>query len=123
MNPQPDSTPTASRGASEMTAIDRAALIEKAAVAVGGASARTDGIHADRRRDAVDTALPVFADGLLAPLRELHRGEWDCGNPQHTNPDYHCPECEVWCESCGTPFPCPTVRLLDQIEADCKGGE
>lgn len=121
-----------------MTAIDRAALIEVAAKAVRAEECERlqsgdlppllewgdlSPTVRHNRKYSIGTALPVIAAGLLAPLRELHRDEWDCGNPQHTNPDYDCPECEVWCESCGVPFPCPTVRLLDQIEADCKGGE
>lgn len=136
MSPQPDSTPTTSRGASEMAAIDRAALIEAAVEAARAAldrRARAEemwwveetGEYLGERdvepeaRLAVQVALPVIAAGLLAPLRELHvpvkTGEWlpkgvvipwdACSCGFHTHSD------------------CQTVRMLNQIEADCKGGE
>ena len=73
----------------------------------------TDEIAAMRGEitDPVKPVLPVIAAGLLAPLRELHRSEFQS-------------ECRLYfCVSCGVAEPCPTVRLLDQIEADLKGDE
>lgn len=111
-----------------MNAINRAAVIEAAAKAVRayhGNILPTGNRSYPTHRDlaAAEITLKVMAAGLLAPLRQLHTGEWHCGNPQHTNPSAACPECDPYCEACGVPMPCPTVRLIDQIEADAKGDE
>ena len=107
-------------------AIDRAALIEAAAKAVRAEECERlqsknlppllawhEMLPAARinRKYSIETALPVIAAGLLAPLRELHREcDWMSRTPGR-------------CWHDGRGYPCPTVRLLDQIEADAKGGE
>ncbi len=73
-------------------------------------------------RDNAKAALPVIVAAVLKPIRELHAsGEPVCVETGHT--PSRCPCSEVFCESCDDPMPCPTVQLLDEIEADCKGGE
>lgn len=91
-------------------------------------------------------ALPVIAKALLAPLRELHKPvhltfSWNsgihaddpcetCGGKAGTHEcgcwgDYDSP---IYCNSCSAPghyrqsvdYPCPTVRLLDAIEAEVQ---
>ena len=117
-----------------MTAIDRAALIEAAAEALEGAYARwSDLVGADEfvpetEHEAMAlAALPVIARELLAPLRELH-ADHECGNYDQASwchapyGDGRCVKVGT-CSHCGHKAPCPTVRLLDQIEADTNGGE
>ena len=114
-----------------MTAIDRAALIEAAAKAISiyqGSYLYMPDTQQPIRTTTEQTRLaeaaaPAIVASVLEPLREAHAGEWDCGNPSHTNPDVGCPDCLLYCASCDVEMPCPTVRLLDQIEADVKGGE
>lgn len=91
-------------------------------------------------------ALPVIAKALLAPLRELHKPvnlifSWHsgvrsedpcetCGGKAGVHPcgcwgGYDLP---VYCEACSAAsefkrsvaHPCPTVQLLDAIEADLQ---
>ena len=104
-----------------MTAIDRAALIEAAAEALEGAYARwsdlvgADGFVPETEHEAMAlAALPVIARELLAPLRELHYDVVAYADFAMTTGRREC--------VCGKSA-CPTVRLLDQIEADSKGGE
>ena len=113
-----------------MTAIDRAALIEAAAEALEGAYARwSDLVEVgepviESEHEAMAAAVvSVVVASVLEPLREAHAGEWDCGNPSHTNPDVGCPDCLLYCASCDVEMPCPTIRMLDQIESDVKGDE
>ena len=49
--------------------------------------------------DEAEANLSVIAKALLAPLRELHVG---------------------YCATCALLHPCPTVRLLDAIEAEVQ---
>ena len=117
-----------------MATIDKAALIEAAAKAVRAEECERlqsknlppllawhEMLPAARinRKYSIETALPVIAAGLLAPLRELHV-------PVETREWLPNAVAIPWnaC-SCGfrTYSACPTVRLLDQIEADAKGGE
>ena len=100
-----------------MNTIDRAALIEAAAKAIHSrrvymARGVTEQPPPTKREvDDAAAALPVIAAELLAPLRELHREcDWISLTPGR-------------CWHDGRGYPCPTVRLLDQIEADAKGGE
>ena len=54
------------------------------------------------------------AEAALERVRELHRdGDWECGNPSHTNPEVGCPDCWVACASCQESYPCPTIRALE----------
>lgn len=46
-----------------------------------------------------------LAKAVLKPIRELHREQFQ------------------FCRECDADYPCLTVRLLDQIETDSKGGE
>jgi len=111
-----------------VSTIDRAALIEQAAKsgweALMGQGHEAD-FHSFNRGWFVawtEAGLPVIAKALLAPLRELHH-DHVCGDV----------ESEHWCHissllgrcvkvgtcsHCGIPRPCPTVRLLDAIEAE-----
>ena len=49
----------------------------------------------------------------LDQIRELHAPERYCPNPVHTNWEVECPECEVICKECVTPYPCRTIKLLN----------
>ena len=100
-----------------MSAIDRAALIEQAA-RVQWASCwpgvpwpADDAMTVETWSHDTAAALPVIAKALLAPLRELHKpvlydGKFPLG-PQV-------------CDWCDVTAPCPTVRLLDAIEAEVQ---
>lgn len=65
------------------------------------------------------TALALIArvreaEAALERVWELHReGDWECGNPSHTNPEVGCPDCWVACASCQESYPCPTIRTLE----------
>ena len=97
-----------------MTAIDRQKIIEAAATAIHDAACT---FHSDRgismghypieMHAAQDAALvlPVIVAAVLKPIRELHREQFQ------------------FCRECDADYPCLTVRLLDQIEADLAGGE
>lgn len=110
-----------------MTAIDRAALIEAAAGAVGETISEIDKLNRNLARDAAAAALLVIARELLAPLRELH-ADHECGNYDQASwchapyGDGRCVKVGT-CSHCGHKAPCPTVRLLDLIETDTNGGE
>lgn len=101
-----------------MATIDKAALIEAAAEALEGAYARwSDLVEVgepviESEHEAMAAAVvSVVVAAVLKPLLELHRSEFRS-------------ECRLYfCVSCGVAEPCPTVLLLDQIEADVKGGE
>ncbi len=56
-----------------------------------------EALHAD--------ACPVIAAAALKPIRELHREQFQ------------------FCRDCDADYPCPTIRLLDEIEAAAKGGD
>lgn len=109
-----------------MTAIDRAAVIEAAAKAIHSrrvymARGVTEQPPPPTKREVDDAAaaLPVIAAELLAPLRELHVSV-------KTRERLPNAVAIPWnaC-SCGfrTHSACPTLRLLDQIKADVKGGQ
>lgn len=119
-----------------MTAIDRAAPIEAAAVhqfdAVGRicSCGALCGVACDGRtfsEHVAEATLPVIARELLAPLRELH-ADHECGNYDQAfwcfapYRDGRCVKVGI-CSHCGDKAPCPTVQLLDQIESDAKGDE
>ena len=112
-----------------MTAIDRAALIEAAAKAVRAEECERlqsknlppllawhEMLPAARinRKYSIETALPVIAAGLLAPLRELHYDVVAYADFAMTTGRREC--------VCGK-SDCLTARLLDQIESDAKGDE
>ena len=112
-----------------MTAIDRAALIEAAAKAVRAEECERlqsknlppllawhEMLPAARinRKYSIETALPVIAREMLAPLRELHRGKHLDDGTDPSGP---------WCLVCLELDPCRTMEMLDQIEADVKGDE
>ena len=111
--------------------INRQKIIEAAATAIHDAACT---FHSDRgisvghysieMHAAQDAALvlPVIVAAALKPIRELHAsGEPVCVETGHT--PSRCPCSEVFCEGCGESMPCPTVRLLDEIESSAKGGE
>ena len=111
--------------------IDRQQIIEDAAKAIF--NVRDDEFDLDEWEDIDSTeheryqcdaraALPVIVAAVLKPIRELHAaGEPVCVETGHT--PSRCPCSEVFCEGCGESMPCPTVRLLDEIESSAKGGE
>lgn len=113
-----------------MTAIDWAALIEAAATVLDDSYSR----WCDRVEDEpfvpeteheamAEAALPVIARELLAPLRELHHAKaYTCTHLRTPGELGPCCRHEI-CVACNQMHPCPTVRLLDQIESDVKGGE
>jgi hypothetical protein len=88
-------------------------------------------------QDTIRSALPVIVSTVLAEIRALHypaRRDTDrtpvcpeCNGKAGTHPCGCWAESDLWpiCGECGeqpTPFededyPCPTVRLCDQIEA------
>ena len=94
--------------------INRQKIIEAAATAIHDAACT---FHSDRgisvghysieMHAAQDAALvlPVIVAAALKPIRELHREQFQ------------------FCRECDADYPCLTVRLLDQIETDSKGGE
>ena len=55
--------------------------------------------------DAACTFHSDIVAAALKPIRELHREQFQ------------------FCRECDADYPCLTVRLLDQIETDSKGGE
>ena len=81
----------------------------------------------DYLSDTVRAITKLYSDqptvaAVLKPIRELHAaGEPVCVETGHT--PSRCPCSEVFCEGCGESMPCPTVRLLDEIESSAKGGE
>ena len=97
-----------------VTVIDRQKIIEAAATAIHDAACT---FHSDRgisvghysieMHAAQDAALvlPVIVAAALKPIRELHREQFQ------------------FCRECDADYPCLTVRLLDQIETDARGGE
>lgn len=97
-----------------MTAFDRQQVIESAAKAIhdqicifhcgGQIQIGHYGIEHRSETDAM-LALPVIVAAVLKPIRELHREQFQ------------------FCRECDADYPCLTVRLLDQIETDSKGGE
>lgn len=101
-----------------VTAIDRAALIEAAARAAHGAHfpwSRPDREEELRIEAAgVAASLPVIAAGLLGPLR-AQAAEW---REFMRDPDLTGFERSA-IRLCAAEL----ERLLDQIEAECKGGE
>ena len=94
--------------------INRQKIIEAAATAIHDAACT---FHSDRgisvghysieMHAAQDAALvlPVIVAAALKPIRELHREQFQ------------------FCRECDADYPCLTVRLLDQIETDARGGE
>ena len=67
-------------------------------------------------------------------MRQFHQINCECLGPSEPYADAELRSVspslpEFVCTHCATPsgravaFPCPTVRLLDQIETDSKGGE
>ena len=104
-----------------MNTIDRAALIEASAAVLDDSYARwCDRVEAEQvvpeteHEAMAEAVLPVIAAGLLAPLRELHYDVVAYADFAMTTGRREC--------VCGK-SDCLTARLLDQIEADAKGGE
>lgn len=96
-----------------MTAFDRQQVIEDAARAMHNTAGQwpwerlstEEPLWAEGWRGNAKAALPVIVAAVLKPIRELHREQFQ------------------FCRDCDADYPCPTVRLLDQIETDSKGGE
>ena len=130
-----------------MTTIDKAALIEQATNALSRNPCDRDwSAHLAKDCPQAQAVLPVIAKALLAPLRELHKPvhltfSWSsgvraeapcetCGGKAGTH------ECGCWgdldrlifCEACSAvsefkhsvAHPCPTLALLDAIEAEVQ---
>ena len=115
-----------------MTAFDRQQIIEAAARTIHDDAClyyhhrdeEPPGCHIDIARKEAAIALPVIVAAVLKPIRELHApidaADYSGGPFRGVT--------QV-CIACGTDdgnwqrHPCPTVRLLDQIEADCRSGE
>ena len=95
-----------------MTAFDRQQIIEAAARTIHDDAClyyhhrdeEPPGCHIDIARKEAAIALPVIVAAVLKPIRELHREQFQ------------------FCRECDADYPCLTVRLLDQIEADLAGG-
>ncbi|MBK7823583.1 MAG: hypothetical protein IPJ61_21590 [Tessaracoccus sp.] len=103
-----------------MSTIDKAALIEQAAEAAWGEFEDDSDPWAKQQpkvtvptREAAARTLPVIAKALLAPLRELHTPIERFPRGDGNSFPMVCPECKYW-------GPCPTVRLLDAIEAEVQ---
>lgn len=117
-----------------MTAIDRVLLIEAAAKAIsiyqGSYLYMPDTQQPIRptteQTRLAEAAAPAIVAAALKPLRDLHQPH-PYADAQLRSVSPSLPE--FVCAHCATPsggavaFPCPTVRLLDQIEADMKGSE
>ena len=110
-----------------MTAIDRAALIEAAAKAIHGAQ-DVDWRNWGNTNQALylkqaEAVLPAVVAAALKPLRELHFAKaYTCIHLPPAGELGPCCRHEI-CATCNQMHPCPTVRLLDQIESDAKGDE
>ena len=48
-------------------------------------------------------------------------GEWPCGCWGDYDIEYHCLECSSLTEKHRVAWPCPTVRLLDELDAAARG--
>jgi len=102
-----------------MSTIDKAALIEQAALQMfflDCGNVPSDEYRADPEFDAcfrepVAATLPVIAKALLAPLRELHHTVVAYSDFAMTTGRREC--------VCGR-SDCPTVRLLDAIELEVQ---
>ena len=117
-----------------VTAFDRQQILEDAARVMHNTAGQwpwerlstEEPLWAEGWRDNAKAALPVIVAAVLKPIRELHRPHpYADAELRSVSPSLP----EFVCTHCATPsgravaFPCPTVRLLDQIETDCKGGE
>ena len=116
-----------------MTAIDRAALIE---AAFAGHQFDPEGricscgvlcgVVCDGKtflEHVAETIMPVVVAAVLKPLRELHHTKaYTCTHLRTPGELGPCCRHEI-CDACNQMHPCPTVRMLDQIEADVKGDE
>ncbi len=120
-----------------MSTIDRAALIEQA---IAGSDNYPPGsVPPELKLVQIGVALPVIAKALLAPLREMHYAAYQDANRNPICPDCHgkagTHPCGCWAKYdtvpvCGVcwegwkyiavEWPCPTVRLLDAIEAEVQ---
>ena len=107
-----------------MTAIDRAALIRITARRLHridcGCPEPDAPDHSVNYSAMVEDSLPIIARELLAPMWKLHHEHWH--GPQ-VCVNYGACRIEHMCSACGRKSPCPTVRLLDQIEAEMGGNE
>lgn len=112
-----------------MTVIDRAALIEAAAKAISiyqGSYLYMPDTHQPIRPTTEQTRLaeaaaPAIVASVLKPLRELHHAKaYTCTHLRPPGELGPCCRHEI-CATCNQMHPCPTVRLLDQIESDVKG--
>ncbi len=109
-----------------MTVLNKAALIEQAARAQWASCwpglpwPAGDAITVETWSHDTAAALPVIAKALLAPLRELHPSIPRTGRA--IGPDDEFTRVIRWmdCLGCGNRYPCPTVRLLDAIEAEAS---
>lgn len=63
--------------------------------------------------------LPVAVKAVTDRVRELHRGH-ECHALCFIIHGGHCAKVGA-CQQCGVQQPCPTVRLLDQIDAELGG--
>lgn len=80
----------------------------------------------DGHLDAVWLSLAVIVPAVTAEVRALHSS-----TDEPTSDHYHCrpSECDQAgegslkpvCDECDMPSPCPTVRLLDELDAVVRG--
>lgn len=102
-----------------MTAFDRQQIIEDAAklsYAAHFRNATPDPVELAIERDGLRAALPVIVAGALKPIREQHGVPHWCMDDEGRSDCYHP-------DGMGMPWPCSTIQLCDEIEADVKGGQ
>ena len=104
-----------------MTAIDRAALVRVTARRLHridcGCPEPDAPYHNVDYAMMVEDSLPIIAREMIAPLSKLHH---EHRHSPRTCVNYGACQLEGRCSACGRKSPCPTARLLDQIEADMK---
>ena len=107
-----------------MTAIDRAALIKVTAQRLHRIDCDCpepdEPDHSVDYGALVEDSLPIITREMIAPLSKLHHEHW---HSPRTCVNYGACQMEGKCSACGRKYPCPTVRLLDQIEAEMGGNE
>ena len=102
-----------------VSTVDRAALVEQAMHTYWSAATK-----ATPPREQMAAALPVIAKALLAPLREMHpeteERQGCCATPKVCNghPNVCGSNEHSWINR--PAYPCPTVRLLDALEAEMQ---
>ena len=96
--------------------LDIDALLKATAQEVWGEEEPSDG-----HLDAVRLSLAVIVPAVTAEVRALHKEAsrvtyWRdaLGDDNQTLVE--------WCADCLQSYPCPTIRLLDELDAAARGG-